>query len=251
MSCWNDFTRFRGFVGIFLPSLFLWFSETALREVAAHGCRDSFVTRWSSRTNSAVKKWNPEDGLIHKCRRTCWKWHIMSPRRIDIVNYMSLNSEPDWMIYFVFNCLFQLKGANAEELGRNIRNHIFSPVNTSIADRQVRGLLAVCCGLCCSGLNGPRKWRVGGSTWRRLQIFSSVHFHSVLSLHAWEVLFPGSSSYLFCRHLFPFQGPLMFPHSLFFFFFFFQSIISHNDPNLKLLNLQLQYRCSVAPAKAL
>lgn len=38
------------------------------------------------------------------------------------------------MIYFLFNCLSQLKGANAEELGPNIRNHIFSSVNTSIAD---------------------------------------------------------------------------------------------------------------------
>lgn len=44
------------------------------------------------------------------------------------------------MIYFLFNCLSQLKGANAKELGRNIRTHIFSSVNTNIADMQSEGV---------------------------------------------------------------------------------------------------------------
>lgn len=59
------------------------------------------------------------------------------------------------MIYFLFNCLSQLKGANAKELGRNIRTHIFSSVNTNIADMQSEGVVLVfCCGLYCSSLNG-------------------------------------------------------------------------------------------------
>lgn len=44
------------------------------------------------------------------------------------------------MIYFLFNCLSQLKGANAKELGRNIGTHIFSSVNTNIADMQSEGV---------------------------------------------------------------------------------------------------------------
>ena len=61
------------------------------------------------------------------------------------------------MIYFVFNCLFRLKGANAEELGRNIRSHMSSPVNTSVADPQVRGVSEICCRLGSSGLGGLSK----------------------------------------------------------------------------------------------
>lgn len=51
------------------------------------------------------------------------------------------------MIYLAFNCLFQLKVANAVEPGHSHRNHIFSPVNTSAADMQVMGVLAFCCRL--------------------------------------------------------------------------------------------------------
>lgn len=98
----------------------------------------------------------------------------MSLPHIDIINYVSLNSSPHWMIYFVCNCLFQLKGANAGERGHSIRNHIFSPVNTSLAASQARGVLVFCFRLYCSSLNGPNKWLMIGG--RPLHCFPDLFF---------------------------------------------------------------------------
>lgn len=82
------------------------------------------------------------------------------------------------MIYFVFNGLFQLKGANARELGCNIRNHIFSPVNTSIPSLWGPAASMFGCGLYRSSLSGPNKWLYGWEQASRCpQSFLSTHFH--------------------------------------------------------------------------
>ena len=141
-----------------------------------HGPDDSVAhcRRGSLRPDVAAEQRNLEERLTGRRSRTGWKWCVMSPRHVDIVSYMTLTHLAEWFT-LCFTAFF-----NKRNWGRNVRNHVFSPVNTSTVVPQgvggggvgdVLGAVLLRFKRCRRVMNDQKRARTC------FQIFPSVPFH--------------------------------------------------------------------------
>lgn len=109
---------------------------------------------------------------------------------MDVISCTTLNSQALWMIYFVFNCLFQLQQMLREldAISKTIYFLLLTPASLTRVGAD--------CRLSGSSLNGLNKWlMMGASSYTASRSFLQCISIYVTLLYAWEGSFQGSSCY--------------------------------------------------------